>query len=314
MSMGDKEYIKTCSNCGGLQSYTTKSRLKCSIRENWVCNNCSSTHMKKIYSDEVVNESVKLYTDGISFSKIATILKIGRDNVKDILIKNNVWVENRDNLKIEFNDVEINDVLIKYRNGLSVQKICKLYNVSRTPIQKILKDKGILKKGHSNGIKINLTEEQKEKIKHLYLNEYKTSLEIGKELGLTGSFIDKYLDKCGYRRSVSEGVSVGLVKRYRGTSYDKYLDIQNDFKKYKNDVMKITRQQPINELTNYDKRGKSGVEGFYHLDHKYSILEGFKNGISPDIIGGIMNLEFIPWKENIKKRTKCSITINELIL
>jgi DNA invertase Pin-like site-specific DNA recombinase len=164
--------------------------------------------MKKIYSDEVVNESVKLYTDGISFSKIATILKMKRNNVKDILIKNNVWVENRDNLKIEFNDVEINDVLIKYRNGLSVQKICKLYNVSRTPIQKILKDKGILKKGHSDGIKINLIEEQKEKIKHLYLNEYKTSFEIAKELGLTGPFINKYLDKCGYRRTMSESLSI----------------------------------------------------------------------------------------------------------
>ena len=29
--------------------------------------------------------------------------------------------------------------------------------------------------------------------------------------------------------------------------------------------------------------------------------------------GGIKNLEFIPWEENVKKRTKCSITINELI-
>lgn len=45
--MNNEDYIKTCSNCGGLQSYTTKSRLKCSIRENWKCNNCSSTHIKK---------------------------------------------------------------------------------------------------------------------------------------------------------------------------------------------------------------------------------------------------------------------------
>lgn len=312
--MDDKKYIKTCSNCGGLQSYTTKSRLICSIRENWVCNNCSSTHMEKIYSDEVVNKVVKSYTDGISFSKIATILKIGRDNVKDILIKNNVWVENRDKLKKEFNDVEINDILIKYVNGLSIQKICNLYNVSKTPIQKILKDNEILREGRSDGVKIDLTDEQKEKIKHLYLNEYKNSEEIAEKLGLTKSFICKYLQLTDYRRSVSVGASVGLVRRYRGTSYDKYLDIQNDFKKYKNDVMKITRQQPINELINYDKRGKSGVDGAYQLDHKYSILEGFKNGVSPEIIGRIVNLEFIPWEENIKKRTKCSITINELIL
>jgi hypothetical protein len=92
------------------------------------------------------------------------------------------------------------------------------------------------------------------------------------------------------------------------------LNISDDYKKYKNDVTKITRQQSINQLLNYEKRGNSGVEGAYHLDHKYSIVEGFKNGISPEIIGGIKNLEFIPWKENITKRAKCSVTINEIII
>ena len=71
--------------------------------------------------------------------------------------------------------------------------------------------------------------------------------------------------------------------------------------------------KPIYKLSNYGKRGVSGVNGNYHLDHKYSILEGYKNKISPEIIGNIKNLEFIPWEENIKKRTKNSITINELI-
>ena len=225
----------------------------------------------------------------------------------------NIWVENRDKLKKEFNDVEINDILIKYKNGISLQKICKLYNVSKTPIQKILKDNRILKKGYSNGVKINLTEEQKEKIKDLYLIGYKNSLEIGQELNLSKSFIDKYLQLSNILRTKSEGVSVGLIRRYRDISYGEYLKIEDDYKKYKNDVMRITNQQRIDELSNYQKRGNSGVEGVYHLDHKYSILEGFKNKISPTIIGGIKNLEFIHWEENIKKRTKNSITINELI-
>jgi ribosomal protein L37AE/L43A len=130
----EKQYFKNCPNCDELQTYTTKSRLECSIREKWVCNKCSTTHQKKIYSDDTIDNIVKLYESG---------------------------------------------------------------------------------------------------------------------------------------------------------------------------VMKVTNQQPINELPNYKKRGNSGVLGSYHLDHKYSILEGFKNKISPKIIGGIKNLEFIPWEENIKKRTKC---------
>ena len=130
---------------------------------------------------------------------------------------------------------------------------------------------------------------------------------------MSKSFIDKYLQLSNIVRTKSEGVSVGLIRRYRDISYGEYLKIEGDYKKYKNDVMRITNQQRIDELSNYQKRGNSGVEGVYHLDHKYSILEGFKNKISPTIIGGIKNLEFIPWEENIKKRTKNSITINELI-
>lgn len=312
MNMG-KKYIKYCPNCGELQTYTTKSRLECSIREKWVCNKCSSTHQKKIYSEEIINNVVELYVSGISFSKISTLLKINRNNVKNILKEKNIWVENRDKLKKEFNDIEINDILIKYKNGLSLQKISEIYNVSKGPIKQILKDKNMLREGRSNGVKINLTEEQKEKIKDLYLIGYKNSLEIGQELNLSKSFIDKYLQLSNIIRTKSEGVSVGLIRRYRDISYDEYLKIEDDYKKYKNDVMKVTNQQPINKLPNYNKRGNSGVEGVYHLDHKYSILEGFKNKISPTIIGGIKNLEFIPWEENIKKRTKNSITINELI-
>lgn len=205
--MGEK-YIKYCPNCGVLQTYTTKSRLECSIREKWVCNKCSSTHQKKIYSEEIINNVVELYVSGISFSKISTLLKINRNNVKNILKEKNIWVENRDKLKKEFNDVEINDILIKYKNGLSLQKISEIYNVSKGPIKQILKDKNMLREGRSNGIKINLSEEQKEIIKDLYLNEYKTCVEISEKLGLTSSFIDKYLGKCGFRRNISESLSI----------------------------------------------------------------------------------------------------------
>lgn len=51
----------------------------------------------------------------------------------------------------------------------------------------------------------------------------------------------------------------------------------------------------------------------YHVDHKVSVLEGFNNGILPCIIGSICNLEVIPWKENLSKSSKCSMTIDELV-
>lgn len=55
------------------------------------------------------------------------------------------------------------------------------------------------------------------------------------------------------------------------------------------------------------RRGKN-----FHLDHKFSICEGFKNNVPPILIGGVNNLEVIPAKENLKKGTKCSLKINEI--
>lgn len=52
----------------------------------------------------------------------------------------------------------------------------------------------------------------------------------------------------------------------------------------------------------------------YELDHKFSILEGFKQGVDPKIIGSYVNLEVIPKFKNRSKRVKCSITLEELIL
>jgi hypothetical protein len=194
-------FKKNCPNCGDIQSYNTKYRLKCSIMENWVCNKCSSVHKKKTYDDDIINDIV----------------------------------------------------------------------------------------------------------------EYKSGEEISKIMNLGKPFIEKFIDKSGFRRNKSEGSSVGLVKRFRKSNYDDYINSLSDFKKYKKKVISITNKQPISELSNFNKRGVSGIEGNFHLDHKFSIVEGFIQNISPSIIGNIKNLEFIPWEENVKKRTNCSINITELI-
>jgi len=81
-----------------------------------------------------------------------------------------------------------------------------------------------------------------------------------------------------------------------------------EFKKYRRKVYYWTAKNDLTLLENHEKRGKIG----HHLDHKYSITEGFKNNVPPKIIGSIHNLEFIDHKENCKKGIKCSITLKEL--
>jgi hypothetical protein len=81
-----------------------------------------------------------------------------------------------------------------------------------------------------------------------------------------------------------------------------------EFKKYRRKVYYWTSKNDLTKLENYDKRGRSG----YHLDHKYSIAEGFKNNVPPKVIGSIDNLEFLLYTDNVKKGTKCSIELEKL--
>lgn len=48
-------------------------------------------------------------------------------------------------------------------------------------------------------------------------------------------------------------------------------------------------------------------------DHMYSVREGFINGVDPEIIKHPANCRLMIHKENNKKNTKCSITLEELL-
>jgi hypothetical protein len=85
-----------------------------------------------------------------------------------------------------------------------------------------------------------------------------------------------------------------------------------DYKHYKNLVIWLTKRNS-NHL---DKThiGLAGTDNATQIDHMFSIFEGFKNGVSPFLISSSFNLQVLPWKDNIQKWTRCSISLNELFL
>lgn len=166
------------------------------------------------YSKNEINKIISLYENGMSFTEIG--LKLGRkkDNVRKILINNNVFVHGRDNIKKTFSIEEINEIIKLYsQDRQSTKKIAKIFNVSVTPIKRILKERNILRSGNSNGKKIHLTNEQHKMIKYLYVNEKLSAKEISEKINLSESFLNKYLHNSNYKRSKSESVSIGLKKR-----------------------------------------------------------------------------------------------------
>ena len=93
-------------------------------------------------------------------------------------------------------------------------------------------------------------------------------------------------------------------KLFEELGYQNLSENIRDYDRYARIVWKYTRKQDLNSLDNFDKRGVLS----YHIDHKFSIFEGFKQGILPQIIGDISNLEMLYYKDNVRKKAKCSKT------
>lgn len=93
--------------------------------------------------------------------------------------------------------------------------------------------------------------------------------------------------------------------RWNSGFYDNIFNTPPEFFKYQSKVHKLTRKV-AHLIEGYDKKkqGKCGVEGAYQIDHIVSIKYGFENNMEPEKIADIQNLRFIPWEENLKRRSK----------
>lgn len=85
------------------------------------------------------------------------------------------------------------------------------------------------------------------------------------------------------------------------------------FEIYSHYVNLVTKQQPLEQLKNFEKRAAYGKTNDPHqIDHKYSKIRGFLENIPPYIIGHISNLEMLPSRTNNSKGSNCSISQDEL--
>lgn len=116
----------------------------------------------------------------------------------------------------------------------------------------------------------------------------------------------------GYSRLASKAIIKGnLTKAKNGLIT--FEDERTEYDRYRLVVEYITNKYK-KEITEGYLIGRAGTGDVWQVDHRYSVLKGYKNNVSPFIIGHKINLEMLPWKENISKREKCSITLDDLLL
>ena len=139
-------------------------------------------------------------------------------------------------------------------------------------------------------------------------NRWKNLSEIESE-NLKKQISEKIKDTVSKRpREVTEEIFERIVNSKVKTGQYIPRDCLPEFEHYKNLVWRETRRNNLTLLENYHKRGRKN----YHLDHKYSVWQGFLDHTPPEIVGHICNLEMIHYKENISKHTKCSLSLEEL--
>jgi hypothetical protein len=120
------------------------------------------------------------------------------------------------------------------------------------------------------------------------------------------------LGRNGYSQLASKAIVKGnTTKANKGLI--SFANKREEFHRYKLIVIYLTEKYRA-QLTEGYLTGLAGKPGAWHIDHKFSILKGYQLNISPFVIGNIKNLEMTPWKENISKHAKCSITSKDLLL
>jgi len=297
-----KENLK-CIHCGGKTQKNGKDKNKV---QRYKCKSCGRIFNETVSKTELEREKRyamirKLYLeDGLSTIEIGNRLGVS-STVPQRILKSMGVTRSISESKVgkkrgsKFN---VGDIIRLYQSGLSSIEVGGEIGCSKRTVINLL---------HENGISLDNIYEYDNPNTDEILKLYKSGssmLSISKKIGVPYTTINSVLHKHGVVRTEDK---YGL-----GVPYNEYLSKINEYEKYRRSVNSITNKQPIEMLVGYGERGLCGVDGAKQLDHKFSILEGFKQGISPELIGNINNLEFIPWRENMVKGSKCSITIEEL--
>ena len=89
---------------------------------------------------------------------------------------------------------------------------------------------------------------------------------------------------------------------------------REDIKSYKAGVTQITNTnyRKYYYIINPYKLKRSRNK--FHLDHIYSIIDGFNNKVPPEIIANPYNLKVITYIENISKKGNSHMTLSQLYI
>lgn len=175
----------------------------------------------------------------------------------------------------------------------------------------------------------NMSEEEaREKARVVNIQQAGISYSYYKNKGLSDEDVEEILENINSKKGNTPR-SRQYYKNLYGENWETYYMIYtNNFRSYMEKKNAWIPSEELDKFVDYKRRvyiwtnlsiSSSSIANIelrgrnYHLDHMYSIKEGFINNIDPEIIGSKYNLRIISASENNSKRTKCSIELDTLL-
>ena len=259
---------------------------------------------KKLGKRKYINieELKRLYIEEkMSLKKISKIVDYCDVSLMNFLKEEGIILRESGFQEIEKS--KLDEMIFLYNSGKTILEVGDIVGInSNTVFYHLNKMGGFIRPTGWSKIGKSLSKETIEKISNTKIENIKNGITIfksGKEHHLFGKKIDRNI----------------VIKQIEGRArmaYKEFIERLPKFTIYKNEVWRVTNHQRIDLLLNIEKRGQSGIENAYHLDHMFTIGNGFDNNIPPYIIGDIVNIEMLTWEDNLHKWDKCSLTKEEL--
>lgn len=147
-------------------------------------------------------------------------------------------------------------------------------------------------------------------------NNGKTYRDLINEYKLTPQAI-AWAKENGYLnfRNFKDGIKLARDKGNRNVSKQEGLNRYRQLCAFRFNVYHFPHKfdlELINEWGWYKARNRGDNFNGVSRDHMYSIKEGFLNNVDPYLISHPANCELMQHSVNNKKKTKCSITLDEL--
>lgn len=122
------------------------------------------------------------------------------------------------------------------------------------------------------------------------------------------------IEKYGVDNPSKSQQTINKIKQTRVASGDWISDERrSELELYRLAVKKITANSYHTHYYKINPDNLPRARYKYHLDHIFSVEEGFKQGVPPEIIGHWINLRMLWHLDNSIKNTKCHITLSQLM-